>query len=512
MNGVPSQKNHRLTLRPKLPVKIFLSLIFIAGLASLAPAAPYIVYSGEGIGGDFSSSGAAKKATLLYLITDVADTSSFALMQVNAAGKVYEVIARPSASPTTEETNNNFLGGITTSSSKSGMAVLSYSSDTTDSNNNTFVAHAYATGPLMMRNATLVMARVKPLTVNLKTNGAAIGTYSFSVLTPAITTGGTAFPISLSGVFFNYEIASDGSLANATTQGNFTLKENPVLTSLANIGGAYTVGKNTAAVLPVTIPNGTSPADVYSAWLAAFAQLNGFSLPGSGNSGDFSGGTISLGNTSSYGGAVTLSGGISLSGGGTGIVTVGAGTLTLNNSGTTVGVLTPTSVGNAFTGVLTLGGVLTTLNNSGGTTITQVDNTPGDSGATLTLNTTGLTVNGGGTLTLTGTGTIGMGSGTLNLGPGANMLVNGETLVLVSGTITVTAVNNGLVDGTIASTSLNTITFTGATLIVDGVNSGATLTPGAIVTGGVSLKGGSLTNINGVVTDTASTLTVVTTP
>jgi len=489
-----------------------LSLFFLAGLTGLAPAAPYIAYSGDGDGSDFSASGNAKTATVLYVLTDLADTSSFAVLQVDPAGKTYTVNSRPSSSPTAEETNNNFLGGITTSNAKDGMAVLSFSNETTDASGNTFVAHAYATGALTLRDTTLVDPRRKPLVVKLKSNGTAMGTYTFSTLTPAVTTGDVPFAKSLSGVFFNYEIASDGSLAHARTQGTFALTENGLLTELANIGGGYASGKNSAALLPFSIPSGSTAADAYAAWLAAFAQVNGYTLAGGVNAADASAGTLSLG-TSSEAGAVTLSGTIDINSGAVGIVKVGAGTLMLNNSGTAVGVITPTSVGNAFTGVLTLGGSLSVAGNTGGTTITQVDTTPGDSGATLTLNVSntfsgGTTVNGG-TLTL-GSGTTGGTTTTLS-GSSSNLLGNGATVTLVGGTITVSAVNNGLVDGTITLSTLTSgIAFTGATLIVNSVNTGATLNPGDTVTGNISLTAGTLVNTNGTLTDAGSTLTVTT--
>jgi hypothetical protein len=265
-------------------MKTFLSLLFIAGLTTLAHAAPYIVYTGVAYGSDFGAPGAVKKTTYLYLVTDIAHSSSFALMQVDTTTTkpqtIYTINSRPSASPTTEETNNNFIGGITATNGRSGIGTFSYGSDTVLSNN-TFISHAYSTGPLTLRSTTLVPAR-KALTVNLKLNGAPNGTASF-LATPAVTSGANAFAATMSGTYFNYEIGSGGPLANVSTKSTFTLTQNALLTMYANIGGGYTTGTGATLTTTAIQPIPASTAAAYSTWLNVFALQNKFTAPVPGN-------------------------------------------------------------------------------------------------------------------------------------------------------------------------------------------------------------------------------------
>jgi len=471
-------------------MKAFISLVFLVLVTNVAPAAPYIVYSGSIVGSNLSSSGSTNSDTVVYLVTDIADTSNFAVLLVSPSTKVFSVISWPTDSPTTEEANNNFLGSAGTG--KAARAILCYSNEVTDSNNNTTVVRAYGTGVLTTKNTVLVAARRIPVVVGLKTNRVAEGTYTFSTLSPALTSGDVPFAPEITGTALGYVIDSASSLANATTPGVLSLKINPTLTEIANIGGGYEVNPTTvAAIMPFTVPSGESVGDAYSAWLTAFAQACGYTSASSSVSG------FTAASSSS---AMTLTQSGSFAG--TGLVTVGAGTLKLAGTGNTLGTVTITnsSVANGFNGVLTLGGAIT-VNNSSGTTVTQNDPTGINGTATLTLN-----IGTGSTLV---TGTIA--TGTLTTGSG---FPTGASLSLVftNATLTVGAINNGVVNGMIVnqvSTGF-TVNFTGATVSVNGVTNVSNLSPAQTLTGTFDITGATLTNNAGVVSSTGGTITVTT--
>ncbi len=257
-------------------------------LAGVASAAPYLVYSGTISGTNYSFSKPTSAATKIYVLTDLSNTANFAVLLVNASGQ-YSTLARPSDSPTTEEANNNFFASTGTE------AIFCYSDEVTNSSNVTTVIRGYGTGALDTRSTQLVAARTRPLVVELRTKRVAEGSYTFSTTSPAIDSGSLPYPKTITGSASGYVISAGGDLTSATTSGALSLSLNLSLTGLANIGGAYEPNiLNISAVLPVTIPNGTSVSDAFAAWLAAFAQANGYTsasslIPANENDSAFSG-------------------------------------------------------------------------------------------------------------------------------------------------------------------------------------------------------------------------------
>jgi hypothetical protein len=472
-------------MTPKLLV---LAFGFLASLSTVATAAPYVVYSGVGGGTSFNATGPAAGATYLYLIVDAADTSNYAMMQVNAATRVGYIDGYPLTNPTTEQANTNFFGGISSTNGKGGVAVFTSSSETTDANSNTFIARAYGTGPLYMKALTLVAPRPRPLIVPVRTNGVFGTPFTFSTPTAAITLPAGSIPGEISGVIFDYGIAVDGSITQATTSGAFLLKENSLLTADANIGGGFIFGKNSGALLPVTVSSDNTVTSALVAWLFTFGEDYGFTLPNNTPTGDVSSGAITLSSTGV--GDATLSFGTVYNG-------VSGSTNFSTNGGTLVltGIITPTAAG---TLTVNSGSGTSSGTTTGGGTIST-----GTGTGSLTLS-GGTTVNGGtistgtGSLTLSGTTTV-----------GGNFFSNG-TLTISNGSVTIVSVANGLVDGTITTASLNPISFTGAILLVNSANVGHTATPGSILTGTVALTGGTATA--NATTLAGSTISVTTTP
>ena len=441
-------------------VKKFLSIAIFCFFAIGAQAAPYVVYSGQATGTVFGASGSSNTSTTLYLVTDLADTSSFAILQLNPASKIYTVVSRPSASPTTEEANHNFFGGLAATTGKTGVGVLSYSDESTDSLGNTFVAHGYATGALTLKSTVLVPAR-SSLLVDLKTKGVVTGTYLFNQHTPVISSGSATFPMSLTGVFSNHVISSGGALTTASQQGTFTLAENPTLTALANIGGAYNVVNNSYAILPLTIPSGTSAADAYTAWLSAFATASGYGLVMNPEI------TPALGHASGNQGQISTG---SLAG--IPAITLSDGTLNLK-TGYNAGVFLPINPGTGFSGVLSVSGGSKIVVPSGGlVTGTQVTD-PNNPGATLTIYPPVELVI----------------EPPVTLSPPPNLLAGGATVTFPASTITITAVNNGLINATLTSAGSGPVYIKNATLITD---NNATLNVGDIINGDAAFSAGTL--------------------
>ena len=484
------------------------------GFGAVASASPYIVYSGSVTGSSFSPAGALKTSDTLYLLTDLSDTSSFAILDVDTANHVYTVISRPSGNPPAGEAADNFLGGIVASNGRSGQGVLSFSTSVTDGDGNMFVSHTYATGALTLRPTSLVNARNWPVVITLRSNGVATGTYTFPTAA-AVSSGNVAFAKSLSGTVSNVEIGSSGPLAHVSTSGTFSLTEDVKLTSLANIGGSLTYGRNTLAIMPVTIPNGVTAADAYAAWLSAFAQANGYVLPSSSSPAVVAtGATLSMGAELSSG-AFTYSGSVDVN---------GAGTLKLDNGGTLAfagSVFTSAQVnlmgginisGSNTSGVLTIGSsVVAPLS---GATYT-IENYSGNSGAVLTVNSGSLSNAGGAaggvTLVINNAGTT-LGLGTIGLGTGSPILLgNNQTIGLTTATLTVASVNlDSTINGTLASINGLTINFSNATFVNN--NTTSVVVPpvqaGEVIQGVLNLKGGTLTGAYPTMTDAGSTLTI----
>ncbi len=415
-------------------MKAFLSLVWLALATGLATAAPYVVYSGSSSDGSLTTSGATHTSYSLFLIVDAGDTSNYALLQVNCSSKAGTISGYPISNPTAEQSNENFFGGITPSSGRTpSLAIFSSGSETLNSSNDTYVTRSYGTGPLNPRSMVLVAARPRPLVVPVRTNGVAGSSVTFDAST-AISLGADTIPTILTGTIFDYTIASTGSLTEAATSGNFDLKENAALTTLANIGGGYTLGRSTFAVEPVTVADSETVTDALTDWLATFADDNSFSLPDTDDTSvGITGGTLSLGNTSS--GGVTLGG-------------TGTGTTILSGSNTYSGSTTISG------GALIVTGTVTPTN--GGTL--SVTNSTGSSsgGVTFTL--------GAGSSTTAGTVLVGQNS--------ASNINSTDVLQLGAGT-------QGSSSSIYGSTTLN-FNLTGDS------NTGTTTTSGSTITFGTS--------------------------
>ena len=475
-----------------------LSLLFAwTLLTSVASAAPYLVYSGMISGANYSFSKTTNAATKIFILTDLSNSANFAVMLVDTTGH-YSTLSRPSDSPTTEEANNNFFASTGTE------AIVCYSDEVTNSSNVTTVIRGYGTGVLGTRTIQLAAARPKPLVVELRTNRVPQGSYTFSNTGPSITSGILPYAKAIAGTASGYVISAGGDLTTATSPGTVSLGLNLDLTGLANIGGAYAPNiSNVSAVLPVTIPNGTSISDAFAAWLAAFAQANGYTAASSISDDAETAAEAFSGGTSIGGSTLALNGTLDANGAST--VKLGAGTLVLSGANTYAGAVTVGS-SNVFSGVLTIGGLVVGTATSTISTGTLTINDPNDSGATLILNVSPGTLSIGGS----GTGSLTLsGSGSLFPNPGSTQTFSG-TLSLTSGSVLVTAVNgDGTVNGTIGSTGTTTLgpyTFTEATLTANGATTGFQVS--ATYTGQASITGGTVTNTSGTITFANSTITV----
>ncbi len=336
-------------------------------LAGVASAAPYIVYSGSTQETVVTPSGSALKTFEVYLITDLADTTSYGILQFDAVTRQGEITIYPIANPTSVEANLNLFGSVDAAGGIGGTAVLGIGDITTDSSSNTYVSHSYATGLLTTQSTLLVPARTNTLTT---------GTLTFPPST-AIYSGDQPFAQTFQGTTLSYTISSTGSLTQATGQGLFSLQIDPFLTPAANIGAGNPSSlpqkavRSTQIITPTDLVNGpitpVSTADTtvlvaYDNWLTNLATALNVTLPSTNeNVGGDDGGGASL----TFGGTGTgiLTGGNSYEGG----TIIGGGTLNIyGNTGgglTVIGVPTTTNGG-----TLTVGGG--TITSSGTETLT----------------------------------------------------------------------------------------------------------------------------------------------
>jgi hypothetical protein len=485
----------RLELNRDFHMKNFLSLAILAFLTQVASAAPYLLYSGTIKGSNVSASGSTTANTLVYLLTDLADTSEFAVLLVDGASGQYSVLARPSDSATAEEANNNFLA------STGNSAVFCYSGEVTDANNVTTVIRGYGSGALTTRNTVLAAPRRTPLVVRLKTNRVPVGTYTFPVAATAVATGSAPFTKSITGFASGYVLSSAGDLANATTPGALNLTLNPALTADANIGGGYAPNtSNEAAIMPVSVTSVTSAADAFAAWIAAFAQASGYTSASAASNAStalsYSGSTAIGGTSIGINGILDSNNAVS--------VAVGSGELTLayirQGINPEIGALTLSS-SSAFSGVLALGGLIPSSDSSytvGTLTISDPDN----SGADLFLN-------------------IGSNLGVYSGGgilpaPGQSRQFN-DTLFFPIATITLNTVNpdytvtctiSGISGAMGTSLSATDATFTIGGLGVSqilGINNPNTMHS---YTNEMLIQGGTVTNTNGSYSFSGSSVTI----
>lgn len=410
---------------------------------------------------------------------------------MDTAKKLFTVVSRPTDQPATNEADHNFFGGITTSDGKSGTAIFSYVNQSTDSDNNTYVSQTYLTGPLTLKAMTLVPARTKPLTVALKTNGVNSGSYTFNALSSAITSGGVAFPLSLSGVSSGHAISGAGGLTKFSQQSTLALRENPAITGLANIGGAYVFGKNTVAIPSLTVGD-PNPADDFAAWLYGFALANGYTEAGMFPAVAYNGGVkvaaaaSADSTTASVGGCAGFNPNpedvtISL---GDGVTPWGSSIF----SGSEL--ILGTSSGDYSGSTLNYGGLISGDGTTSGTLNYMAGGTLVPSGSTNVLTASQLTWNAGGSLhfqldnttsgTIMTTGLNPSASTTLNLGTGA--LVNGGG----SGQYVLDFGNTG------------TTSTTSGSNVYDLINFGATSSTGLTGNTNFTIDDFTILNLNGV--------------
>jgi hypothetical protein len=346
-------------------MKLPISLIALTLAATCAPAAPYLVYTGSDYAYSFPSIDNTATEQQLYLVTDLADTSTFAILEINRLTGTYTILARPFASPTTEETNNNFFGSVPATGGRAGgTAILAFGDDTVDGSGTTTVSHAYGTGPLTTSTLRLVPARTRTLTVTERTDGQVVDTVTFPP-SAAITTAGTPLATNVSGALFSYRIASDGTLPQATAPGNFGIGLSAFYTQLANIGGALQAGRNVYAVQPVTVT--TTEEDAFTTFLTNLATDFGVTVASPNvviTNTSVSGGSLTLNGSGASGSSTAVSSGPTGAGTSTspisesgGIVTIGSGTLQVGTGTTYDGTLLTGS------GTLSLGGSGTTTVN-----------------------------------------------------------------------------------------------------------------------------------------------------
>src|ERR1700749_823808 len=98
-----------------------LSILFTwLSLVGVAAAAPYVVYSGP-VTVTFPVS--AKGTIELYVITDLADTSKFDVLQFDSKERGAAITAYPQANQSSFESNLNFFGSVDGANGGSSMAV-----------------------------------------------------------------------------------------------------------------------------------------------------------------------------------------------------------------------------------------------------------------------------------------------------------------------------------------------------------------------------------------------------
>ena len=477
-------------------MKLLFSLLILAALAGSASAAPYIVYSGSVTTNDSSIGNTRHDTQSIYVVTDLADTSSFAVLLADHADMTdFQVNSFPSASPTTYESNNNFFGGIVESNGKSGEGVFSLDEQEGSTSQGIYsVTRLYATGGLSLKSVNLVPARTKALTVSLKANGVANGTVTFSTLSPAITSGDIPFPMSLSGTVYSYYTSNGTDLQYTTTGTAVTLKEDAQLTAAANIGGGYTFGRSVVALQPIDPTSAATPQEVFAAWLNSFALSIGYYVY---NPGEPGGGTITVDSGGSYDGGVTLSdggsgGSLTLIGAnaasnggsldflGVGSSSIGGTTLTQTGSGTCM--LGGT---NGYTGPPTIsGGILYT---NSGTTTAPTTPTAAQDANTQAFDDAGSTLAAGGSVVFTNSNLV---PGVQYNGAYVGQMIIDNGFNLMVGLFNATVVVNGVSNPTALYTNTNQTT-----------------------TGTVSISGGQIiVSAQGLYTFSGCTVSITTTP
>ncbi|HEX4139545.1 MAG TPA: hypothetical protein VHY09_04310 [Candidatus Methylacidiphilales bacterium] len=518
-----------------------LSLLFSSMLLSgVASAAPYIVYSGATHSNVATTTGTMPRTCDIYLIADLSDTSSYALLEFDATTRQGEIEVFPITSPTVTEANLNFFGSVDPTNGAASTAVLSIGDMMIDSSSNTYVSHAYATGQLTTRNNVLAPGRTEALSV-----ATATGTVSFPAAAAVLSQGLPYAPV-LSGTSLGYTISSTGTLTAATGAGTFSLLLDPALTAAANIGGELdpastaAVGNTDAAISPV-INSSPAPtaAQAYTTWLTNLATALNVSLISSSTSTTT---TSDAGDEGDDGGSVSFSGASS----GSGLVLTGAGTTilsgnlyagstiisngTLSITGATLGSAGLTSgatfsVGGSGTGVVltsptTGGGVLTLNGNTSNGTITNDNLTfnlnagTGTTG-TLTSNVGTINLSGDGSAILTATpagsssGVLTLNTGTLSTGSitlssnaytligGTGLMTGtgfyntgyGSTLTIAQGTVTITAVNGSNASGSVSITGGSyDYNFVNTPFVLNGSSDLSSLTVGTILSGSVIIS------------------------
>lgn len=253
-------------------MKSILSLLILAGMTASLCAAPYIVYTGTGTTSVITQNGTTKVPVSYYVLADVADTSNFAVLQINNSTHTYSILARPLLNPAADEAINNFFGGITAADGKSGIAALRFATETTDYQGNVSISRAYATGPLSLKPVTLVAARANPVVVTPKGKGTSGSTAVTFAASPALTSGNLAIPMSLKGNLIAYDLPAAGGISLATQPSPFSVTEQPGLTTVVNIGGPYTVNGSTFPMNPVDLTGTPSESSAFAVWLMNFAD------------------------------------------------------------------------------------------------------------------------------------------------------------------------------------------------------------------------------------------------
>ncbi len=308
-----------------MPLRTSLTIALAFGALGLMPkasASPYVVYSGKittlsalvstddtalltklGVTGtnfhtqftglpvalqnkihSYLSAGSGTLADIVYMVTDEADVSNYAVVVVDPTGS--KVISSTVSSDhlTAFQTQNAFISGFkyTKISSKGGIGLFRFAFSHTTRNDpgsvaagtpttGSYVIQASATGPIDdVAGIVLVHARAaeKLRVVNA---GVLVKTLSLPATVPIPLPPDDQFISSFTGTVQGYyfDDTSSSSIAGTTTAGTLSLVSDAVLTDLANNGGGYAASARYVGYIPPimeTVPPHNTPVSPATAF------------------------------------------------------------------------------------------------------------------------------------------------------------------------------------------------------------------------------------------------------
>lgn len=264
----------------------------ITSLAQATPSSrgPFVVYTGTVSTTTFVPSSTKPSQTgsqTAFVIMDQSDNSYFLLGTFDSSQLKWRAAVRGTTQSTDElnqlaGTNNS---GVVAANKVAGISLLQYThlvtSQTTDQVDDTggFSHHTdvFVTGPNTYTQTTLVAAR-KATTITPKGYGVNFTPgKTFSATGAIIIPAGQGFPKKLTGQAFFFGLDNASNATAVTTKATVTLSFNSSLTTLANIGGGYTAGKNTVVVNPIdnTIATAALEATAMESFLSDISHAYG---------------------------------------------------------------------------------------------------------------------------------------------------------------------------------------------------------------------------------------------